>query len=592
MKIPPNNQWFQANRGDIFGSIWASFNIDLSGQRDKGRGKLRLARTLLGATSATLTNLGNPVAFRRYESPSSSTSQTTYAIAGGRAFKQGSAFSSSWAEVTPAPTTFSSENSDMEVFNGYLFISNDTADLSRYDGTTWTTVTWGTTTSGVHMLCVFGNRLYRTGGSSADSVIESMNTAQMVSTVGNANTITLIDRQVNCITFIRPSSNGIWIGTVNRRGGKGHVYFWDGASSTVQSIYTLESAGALSGIVKDDVLYIVDADAKLLAFNGGTFTELDRLPIKSAFLTFALGDNNTRWIHPNGMTVIDNRILILIDNTYYTGTLATTVEETVPAGIWEWSTETGLYHKYALSNTPTSGTGGGSIYDWGQERVSAVGALTFIKQDRPVASDNGTLFAGAKIFTDSSSTIYGIFIDDTNDTVQKYGYFLTPRIYSQSLRETWQKVFLRHKLLLDSSDTLTVKYRTSEVDPTEATITWTADNTITTTTSLASYAIGDEMEVIQGRGAGKCAHITSISLNAGTYTVVLDDTFVNVATTSKARFQKWKKCGSKNDQTVQVSEFTIDTHSPWIQLKVCMQFTGTDEIDDIFLINRVHRNAE
>ena len=586
MKIPNNNKWYQSNRGDIYGSIWSSFNIDLTAQRDSGRGNVRLGRTLLGATSASLTNMGVPIAFRRY-------GNSTYAIAGTRVFKNGAALTSTWAEVSSTPTNFSNRYSDMEIFNNYLYFSEGSDnDIARYDGSSWTEIAVNEiSASKPHMMCTYADRLYISGADSDDSIIVSMNIAQTVATLGNSNTMRIYDESRNIITFLRPVSNGIWIGTVNSRGGKGTVYFWNGEQQSANASYRLQSAGALAGVIKDDVLYIMDADGRLMAFNGGTFVEIDRLPIKENYLTYGIGVYNERWIHPNGMTVADDRILILIDNEYYTAALDGTIEENVPSGIWEWSEETGLYHKYALSHTPVSGAGGGSIYDWGQNRINTAGALNFIKQNSNPSNDNGTIFAGASVYTNATSTINGIFIDDLNDTVQKNGYLVTPRIYSDAITDSWQKIYIRHKKLLDSSDKIIVKYRTSEVAPTEATITWIADDTVTSTTDLSDYVVGDEMEVTQGRGGGKCAHITDISESGGTYTVVLDDTFINVASTGKARFQKWIKSSITNTQLQSFHEYPIDMIDTWIQFKICMQFTGENEIDDLVLVNQTHHEA-
>lgn len=593
IKIPAQNKWYQSNRGDLFGSIWSSFNIDLTGNRDSGNGKLRTTRMLLGASSADVTNLTVPVAFRRYGG-------VTYALVGndsaGRLFKQSSAFTSAWAAVASTPTNFSNRYSDMEIFNGYLYISEGLDDdIARYDGTTWTEIAVGEiTASKPHMLCVYANRLYVSGEMSSNSIIKSMDTAQTVTAVGGTNTVTINDAAKNRITFLRPVSNGIWIGTVNTRGGKGSIYFWDGAqSSGVNESYKLQSAGALAGVVKDDVLYVVDADGRLLAFNGGTFTELDRLPIKENYLTYALGDYNERWIHPNGMTVIDDRIMILIENQYYTAALKSTIEENVPSGIWEWSKDTGLYHKYSLSHCPVSSGGGGSITDYGQNRIAIPGAVNFIKTEATPSNDNGTLFAGAKIYADSSSTIFGIFIDDTNDTVQKYGYIVTPKIFSSNIVETWHRLYIRHKKLLSASDKIVVKYRTSDVAPTEATITWVDTDTFTTTTNVSAYIAGDEVEILQGTGSGKCAHISSISVNAGTYTVNLDDTFTGVTTgTAKARFQKWVKIGEQVNQDEHFYPSIIHASDVWIQFKICMQFTGKNEVYDAILTGQAHQMAE
>jgi len=604
IKIPQLAKWFQSNRGDIFGSIWSSFNIDLTHQRDRQKGNIRINRMLRGATSASLTNLGIPVAF-------ATLGNAVFAVAGvaggasGRLFTQGLAHTSLWTEVANTPTNFGNRYSDMVVFASApsgalvskLWISEGVDDDVRsYDGSAWGDGTEGVNLAGgaskPHMMCVYANRLYCSGAVSNDSVIYSMSNTEVVATSGT-NTVVIRDEPANVITFLRPVSNGIWIGTVNTRGGEGHIYFWNGEQTSINASYRLQSAGVLAGIIKDDVLYCVDVDGRLLVFNGGTFVEIDRFPLRENYLTFSLGKYNERWIHPNGMTVVDDRILILIENAYDTGTLENTIQENVPSGIWEWSKDTGLYHKFSLSNTPLSGSGTGTIVDYGQTRIGVPGACAFIKQDENPTNDNGSLYAGARIYTTATALIYGIFIDDLNDTGQKYGYFVTPKIYSQTLQDAWQKVYVRHRKLLNSTDKIIVKYRVDEDSPSEATITWVDTDTFTSTdTDFANYEVGDEIEVIQGDGSGKCAHISSISEAGGTYTVNLDDTFAGVTTnTAIVRMQRWKKCGEGTDQTVKFHQFPIGANDTWVQIKVCMQFTGENEVDDLLLINDTYQKA-
>lgn len=597
IRIPPQNKWYQSNRGDLNGSIFSSFNIDLTAQRDRQKGNIRTTRMLLGATSATLTDMGVPAAFRKYNG-------VTFALAGAELYVQGTAHTSAWAKVASSPTNFSSRYSDMEIFNNFLYISEGTDnDLARYDGSNWTEIAVNEIgASNPHMMCVYGDRLYVSGQDSDDSIIVSMNTAQTFATLGNSNTVRITDSLKHLITFLRPVSDGIWIGTVNTRGGKGVVFKWNGEQQTVNESFRLQSAGALAGVVKDDVLYIMDADGRLMFFNGGTFEELDRLPIKENYLTFALGTYNERFIHPSGMTVADDRILMLIDNNYYIGALKDTVPEFVSSGIWEWSVDTGLYHKFSLSHCPVSGAGGGAVTDYGQNRWGISGALgipgacAFIKQNQTPSSDNGTLFAGAKLSTTATSQINGIWIDDLNDTVEKFAYIVTPKIYSQNIEDSFQHVYVRHRKLLNSADKIIVKFRYEEEDPEEMTITWVDTNTFTTTDAdiddfnPTTLGYNPECEVIQGDGSGKCAHVTSVTNNAGTRTVELDDTFTGCTTrTAKIRMQKWRKCGEGNDQTVKWHQFPIMANTTWVQLKICMAWTGENEIDDLIIINETNK---
>ena len=133
IKIPYLSKWRQENRGDLFGSIWSSFNIDLTQQRDRQKGNIRITRMLLGATSATLTDMGTPVAFKKFNN-------VTFALAGAELYVQGAAHTTSWDKVSSSPTNFS-KHSDMEIFNGFLYISEGTDDdIARYDGTNWTEI--------------------------------------------------------------------------------------------------------------------------------------------------------------------------------------------------------------------------------------------------------------------------------------------------------------------------------------------------------------------------------------------------------------------------------------------------------------------
>ena len=237
IKIPFSSKWFQSNRGDIFGSIWSSFNINLTEQRDRQKGNVRLTRMLLGATSATLTDMGVPVAFKKFNN-------VTFALAGAELYVQGAAHTSAWSKVASSPTNFTND-SDMEIFNGLLYVSEGSDDdLQSYNGSAWGTAVANVAVgaSVPHMMCVYANQLYISGATGSNSVVTGISTAE-----ATIVTLTIVDELKNVITFLRPVSNGIWIGTVNTRGGKGTIWFWDGAQTTPNASYHLESAGVLAG---------------------------------------------------------------------------------------------------------------------------------------------------------------------------------------------------------------------------------------------------------------------------------------------------------------------------------------------------------
>lgn len=585
-KFPQNKIWKQNNLSDLFGDIWSSWNLDLT----SSPGKLKTTRTLnvVSQSGSNPTDCGIAVAFRYYDSQH-------FALTGndggtGIIFASGTERTSfSQSSVSGDPTTVSSRYSDMEIFNDILYVSVVGTDLYKNNAGTWTdTAAITGVVSGVpHLLCVYTDRLYITADYAKITSINTSDTS--AGTIGSASyTLDLGNPQVNTITFMRATSEGIWIGTLNRLGGKANIHLWNGVKNSVLNTYRLESSGAMAAVVKDDVIYVMENDGRLVYFNGAAFVELDRLPLKQGeYLKNALLNYNTRWIHPNGMSVQDNRILMLIDGRYRSGNL--TAEENIGSGVWEWSKETGLYHKYSLSYMLNSS---GTLRDYGQNRLSSVGAIYSFKSFSTSASDNGSILVGAQLFTDGTNTRNYILIDDLNgDTAQKYGYFVTPKIFTQNLTEIWNRLVIRFKKFLDSGDTLTVKYRTEDAEPTEITITtWSASNKVRTSTSISSYSAGDEIEFLQGEGAGKCFHIESTSdLGGGITEITLDGSFVNMTgDDGKARLQKWKKFGSFSATTADFKEFPLLSakNSPWVQLKICLQNTGDSYIYDAFLITK------
>ena len=190
-----------------------------------------------------------------------------------------------------------------------------------------------------------------------------------------------------------------------------------------------------------------------------------------------------------------------------------------------------------------------------------------------------------------SNAEYGIFIEDTLDTTQKYGYFITSKQYSSQVEDIWQKVYTVYEKLKTTTDKIILKYRTEEDEATEATISWVTTNSILSSDDLSNYERGDEIQVIQGSGSGKTAHISSITEAGGIYSILLDDTFPGASGTSKVLFSKWKKLGefdSTNPKQWKALTLRDENHSPYVQIKVCMQFTGKNSVRKIRIVSNTN----
>ena len=586
IKFPQIN-WKQTNLSDILGSLWASFNLDLT----DNLGVTKVSpRTLL--INDDTTNMGIPAAFEFFDGE-------WWMVSTSRIFENDGDTDSAFTDdnSSGALTTYDSDYSDLELFNGDLYATADTTLQKKESAAgAWgaNLLTLGTAT--IHLLLAFGARLYVTD---LTSRVHSLSTADVAAspdavdanTVSNTLQLALYGgSDKNTITCMKATTQYIWLGTLNRsQAGKGRVYYWDGAQPSPNGFVELDSIGVVAMVIKDDVPWIVDANGALLKWNGGTFEEVARLPYdKRKFLGLPFDiDNTDRFIHPNGIAMIDNRINMLVRNEYRDST--TSVSENLPSGIWEYDPNIGLYHKMSLSYRTFSA---GATTDHGQFILPKVGAIAKAKDDNNAAGADGSMLIGAQRYSNATSTAEGIWIDNVVDNIQKFGYLVTTKIFSQNITDTWNKLFIRIKELLDSADIIWLKYRTEAVAATEATITWTSTTTCTTTTNVSAF-IGYEMEVLNGTGGGKCSKITNVTESGGTYTITLQETFTGVTTgTAIARFQYWIEVGKFTNQNDKFFSAPIGESTPWIQFKICVQFTGANEIYDFLLINKPHQLAE
>lgn len=530
------------------------------------------------------TNIGNATAARAFEYVFS----TFWTITGNSIFMGGATANATFTldTSTNAQTNYSAV-SDLEIFNGILFATDPTKLWSLSaggGGGTWTDRTGATALgSGGHMLAYFKkfDRLYVIG--TGDRVF-SYSTAYAQAATGDYS-LNLNTNQQYQLLCMKASSNSIWLGAgaFLNQASRGRIYEWDGISAQPTNEYIIDANACMAIVIDNDIPYALDSNGVLLKFTGSSFEEIGRLPENS----FASNDtyNVEGFIHPNGLLATKNdTILALINNV--NNNADASINENIPAGIWEFSTEFGPTHKYSMSYNPVASS---TITDYGQNILRSVGALASADIPSSAAGKNGTLLVGARYYaTASVTTSSGIFINDSLNTIQKKGYFVTTWFNSNEVQDKWSRIWATYRRFLASDDSIIFKYRLYEETPVYATITWTSTTTFTTTTNITAYGptasgfngtIGGEVEVLQGTGSGTCTHITSIVNNAGTYTVTLDNAVTGVTTgTAKARFQKWIKLFPEiTGQVKSWEQLAIGMSNTRIQIKGCLTFTGDDE---------------
>jgi len=390
------------------------------------------------------------------------------------------------------------------------------------------------------------------------------------------------------VTCMESDSSYVWIGVVDAlsNGSPGKVLQWDGIAPQISNEYGVNNAQGILAMAlnpTDGLMYVMDSNGVVSSFNGSGFKEEGRLPFPPNRLPFNIADtDNEKFIHPNGMYFTRNGTLrCLINNRSALSTNA--VVENMPSGIWEWSRDNGFVHIQSFSYNPLASS---TITDFGQNRIARVGAIASMSVPSTTIID-GTLMAGASLYSNASSVTNVIAFDNSLDTIQKKGYLVTDWFESDEIADSWDTWWMSYRKFLDSGDNITVKYRLTEAAPVEGAITWVNTTSFTVLNSavvVSNYwtsGTGGEVEILRGTGGGSCVHITNAVNNAGTWTVTIDEAVTGVTTgTATARFQHWIKLFPTEALTTPRNwgQFAINTGSePHIQVKVCFTYTGEGE---------------
>lgn len=591
VNIPPNSKRIlQDNKNQFNGNIAESFNLDLN----TSKGKFGVTRTK---------KIADVMA-------SSSTTQLVAGInqANGNLFYFGAevgidgiyeggatAFSSTFLRDSTS-ADFSSGRSDLHINNATAYATESSSiwysPILSFG--TWTEISSpALDSSSPHLLTSLDDKTYVTN---LDYKVGYISSANVLTLTGD-NTLDL-GMSGYTITVFMAGLSRVWIGLSSLQTGRfgtTYVYEWDGASNLPNQRYEIDASGLICGVIKDGTPYVLDTNGRLLVYSGSTFKEVARLPYKVGELMQGFNSNqlNLRAIHPRAITVDQDEILINVSNLIQSDDTNNMFAD-FPSGVWAYSEENGLYHKYSASYQAVDDTGTTNMTDWGQMRVAQAGAIFVHDAIKNIsqAGEGGMVIFSQRYFnsadTDTESAdvdvtyLTAIFADDTKEDTQKWGYFITPEIHTTDIEEAWSNVYAKFKPFLDSTDKVVVKYRTEIKEKITGDISWVNTQTILTSADLSTIEQGDEIQIIQGIGSGKSFHVQSITNNGSSYTITLDESFAGASGTAVAQFSNFKKAGEIQyaSPMKQWKEFTInkDTHSPVAQFKVCMQFTGKNEL--------------
>lgn len=229
------------------------------------------------------------------------------------------------------------------------------------------------------------------------------------------------------------------------------------------------------------------------------------------------------------------------------------------------------------------------------------GAIALIPESRSYYDYFTTriLFGGWRIADDFVGTTYATLQSFTPG--ENRGSFITQKIFSDNIEDVFNKIILKARNIYNNNDKIVVKYRTAErqffpITPdgfqlSSYNITWASTTSFTVSNSKWAYVqAGDEVEIIEGAGAGYTAHISTISESGGTYTVTIDETIplISASDTSHVIVDNWTKGATITlSDTKGTKSTSVDRNSKWIQIKCELRGEGT-QVEELQIVNKTH----
>lgn len=265
----------------------------------------------------------------------------------------------------------------------------------------------------------------------------------------------------------------------------------------------------------------------------------------------------------------------------YTDAIAGTAIDITGAG------DTGQYFYFFKTNDY-----GWSFYD---SRLS----VTVLNNTHFDNSYSGRLAYTATLFSKQVATTDKTVIGTVSPFIPNRGYFITPRLNSSNIKDVYNSLLIKYKPL-GVDEKIIVKYKTKDRkgfpfssiqsnDDTTWVASWTDTDTFTTTVDLSDVVAGDEIEIVAGVGSGHIAHVSSISVNAGTYTVNLTEAFHFAVSGDKFYFNvdnfTFLTEITYSDQGDGFYSSIVDNRSKFVQFKVELRGVGVT-IEEVQVSNK------
>jgi hypothetical protein len=232
----------------------------------------------------------------------------------------------------------------------------------------------------------------------------------------------------------------------------------------------------------------------------------------------------------------------------------------------------------------------------GQTSITSPGAVFVYGRTHPLAFfGSEVLFGGSTI--DENQSAKGVLM--SLGMGRNAGYFVTSKIRSAKIQDAFQKLLQFFEGLRLASDQIVVKYKTTKKPYAPlfftGSATWTSATTFTVDTTKKDFkavAVGNEIEIVEGAGAGYSAHITAIDDTSSVYVVTIDETMPISSGSFDFIADNWRKLPLTTTENADaadgLAETPVGTKAHWVQFKVELRGRGVI-IDEMQFVNGPHR---
>lgn len=494
----------QPNNGDVFGNVWASYNMDFSSNRGRIKGSSNMVSLVDETTSSQLA--GYAAQITEYDSKLWAVSDQIFRVSS-------STPTGTWAldSDTGSPNVGNTVT-DAVSFDGMLLVV-DGNDIQRNPGdgdwdSWWTGIrSQSALSTGQRFFLKVGpqNDLFIfDGGNKVYRVLPNGSGTGTISTTG-AGTLDFSYSPIQ-FTCVEMTSTRMWIGFEHNGGGSGGVIEWDMSSSsfTANRIHSTGAKAVRCIAIWQDTPIAILSDGDVQTFNGSSFVDFPGVQFPSAKTEINLNDD---FIHPNGWAIIDGLPHFLVrgsdESKADVFNRAIHAQVNFPSGVWCLDPEIGLYCRFAIGEAGTN--------DMGQAAIRNVGALYALRNTTAKFLASYEYFNGDG--TNSKSVI--AYHDLTKSKENRSWFITTPAKFNATVE-------LLHKKLA-SGDKVRLFYRRERTTPVVLSGAWATTTTFHTTDTSTGIQKGDMALVKSGKGAGRWLRISNVATSASTTVLTFDE---------------------------------------------------------------------